>query len=348
MSFLDGLSPISNCLSILIPVSYNLMYHSPLEQHLYHFLKKHHHPERPLVVGFSGGPDSLCLLHLLLKYRAKEPLKIHLAHVDHGWRPESAEEAKLLQQQADLWGIPFYLKVLKPDSLKGNLEAACREERLRFFADIYHSTNSQAVLLGHHADDQAETVLKRVLEGVTLPYLSALQMIKQMSTITLWRPLLNTTKKEIERWLAEQEIVGIQDSTNTDPRFLRGRMRYEILPSLSNQFGKEISRSLCNLGNEALELREYLEEKVKPYQNLCVSGPSGQMYDLSSQGLSSPVEIKYLIRRICEEHDVMPSRQMLEEACALFLKGAANRQVKIGDFTIIIDRQRFIIPKYSS
>ncbi len=119
----------------------------------------------PLLLGLSGGPDSLALYYGLLSCQRKYNISFHIAHIDHGWRLESAQEAEQMRQLAERAGIPFHLKKLKPAELKGNLEMACRIERYRFFAELCQTCSFQGVLVGHQRDDQSETILKKLLEG---------------------------------------------------------------------------------------------------------------------------------------------------------------------------------------
>ena len=135
---------------------------------------------RPVLIGLSGGPDSMALLHLLRECAQKKDLRIGVAHVNHCWRAESSYEAAQLEELVKNLGYSFHLKVLNPSELTGNLEDACRRERLAFFNELTHAYGYQAVILGHHRDDQAETVLKRFLEGASLVNLKGMEEIKRL------------------------------------------------------------------------------------------------------------------------------------------------------------------------
>lgn len=304
------------------------------------FLTTHNNPNRPLLLALSGGPDSLALLHLLLEYQKNvSALHFGVAHVDHGWRKESAQEAKILENMVSKMGLPFHLKTLDFSSLKGNLEAVGREERLKFFKDLCNQCGYKAVLFGHHADDLAETVLKRTLEGAALPHLRGMREVSNLFGITVWRPLLTVNKSQLIEWLEERGLSGFKDSTNEDPRFLRGRFRSNILPFLSKEFGKEICPALCRLSTEATELRDYLDQKIAPYLAQTIKGPFGSLLDLRACFPIPSFEIKHLIRCFCEMHDFALSRESLEKAALLFDEGTANKKIEGGKHSLYIDRK---------
>lgn len=307
---------------------------------IYRFLKERNKGNLPILLGFSGGPDSLALLHLLLQCR---PLKIGLAHVDHGWRQESHEEAEKIGKMAAEFGLPFHLKTLIAPSGKGNLEAQCREERLRFFAAICQAHGYHAVMLAHHADDLAETVLKRTFEGASLTCLEGLRPETVLCGIKIWRPLLPIFKSEIIDWLGKRGLEGFQDSTNSDPDFLRTRLRTDIMPLLSDAFGKEVKKGLCRFGTEAGELKEYLDERISPYLSHVVDGCYGPLLDLSTNCPAAPFEIKHLIRRFCEKGSLFLSRESLVHSVESVVRGSANQVFEAGDRTLYIDRRRLFV-----
>ncbi len=253
---------------------------SHLQQVLCKFLSAHHDGSSPLVLGLSGGPDSTALLYLL-----KKKVNLEVVHVDHGWRLESAQEAEQLRALCKKHNLPFHLKTLIPSELKGNKEDACRSERRAFFEEVRLATGAQATLLGHHADDQAETVLKRILEGAPLIKQSAIRPLRGF----LWRPLLAIPKKKIVQWLEKQKIPYFMDPTNSDPAILRSRMRMEILPKL---FGKEVAAPLARHAEEAALLSDYLDKRIAPLEK--------QFQQTGSVDLSKThsVEIHHLLRKL--------------------------------------------------
>lgn len=314
-----------------------------LEVILHAFLQKHYDPDHPVLLALSGGPDSLTLLYLLLDYREKFPLNLGIAHIDHNWREESGSEAHQLELLARRFNLPFYLKVIYPKNLSGNLEAASRDERLRFYQELCKLHGFQAVLLAHHADDQAETVLKRVLEGANLSYLSGLQEVSKVEDVTLWRPLLSVPKAEIVEWGENRGLAPFIDSTNYDQRFLRGKMRTKIIPELTSSFGKEISGSLCYLASEAQELRRYFSGKLQPYLDSIQQGPLGSLLDLSENCPPSAFEMKYLLREWLQREGFGLSRTQLNDAYRLITEKKANRRLAAAGRILYIDRGRVFL-----
>lgn len=302
----------------------------------------------PLLLAFSGGPDSLALLHLLLEFSQSQPLSLALAHVDHGWREESAKEADQIACMAKSLGLILHQKKLDPQKIKGNLEASCREERLKFFASLCQKHGYQAVLLAHHADDLAETVLKRTLEGVTLPYLTSLRFETTLYGMKVWRPLLSLSKRQILDWLHKKGLKGFDDQTNQNTKFLRAKFRQNILPYLSEMFGKEINSGLCQIAEEAGELRDYLDDRIQRYLDSLVQGQSGYFLDLSHDFPKDLFELKYLIRQFCKHSAVVLSRESVIKTAEFILQKSANKTFVLGKGELAqilyIDRGRLFIP----
>lgn len=318
---------------------------SQLEKELYQFLDKHCVLDQPLLLALSGGPDSLAMLHLLLKYKKKCSLKLAIAHVDHGWRSESAEEAMQLETFAKENNIPFHLKTLNPQNLQGNLEAASRQERILFFKELCQHYQYQAVLLAHHANDQAETVLKKVFEAPGLLSLAALREINAIQGVNFWRPWLKISKDQILNWLKQQQITFFEDRTNGDTRFLRGKFRVDMFPKLENNFGKKVVPSLCRLATDAQELKAYLDHRLQDnFLKIC-KGKIGSFLDLSEECPTHSFEMKYLIRKFCEQEGFSLTHELLEKAIVLTLSGKADRQIEIGPHKVYIDRRRLFALK---
>lgn len=316
-----------------------------MESQLTSFMQRYHNPQKALLLGLSGGPDSLALLHLLCDYSRRNPLRLHVAHVDHGWRVESADEALALERLVTELGLFFHRVKLSDDDRKGNLEASGRYARMRFFTELCERHDCQAVMLGHQADDVAETTLKRLLEGVTLPHLNGLQPVVQMDGLRIWRPLLEVPKADILTWLEARGVHSFEDCTNQDPRFLRGKMRTRILPGLAKQFGKEVHHGLIRIADEASALRGYLDERVAPYLAGLQQGPMGLCLDINKEGSMPSYELRYLVRKVVERAGFFLSREALEQVASELEEENANKRVVMGEQELVIDRRRLFIPR---
>lgn len=282
-----------------------------LEKVLKNFLNLYFDESRPVLLALSGGPDSICLFHLLKALN----VQFEVAHVDHGWRTESAEESKHLEELSRKANIPFHSKRLDPNLLNGNLEQACRLERLSFFSQICQERNCQSVILGHHADDQSESVIKKIIEGSNLAYLNGMNDVSKYEGLILWRPFITEKKTNILKWLKDKRINYFLDKTNEDPRFLRARLRTTLFPLLEKTFGKEIKNSLCRLGNESNELKKYLEVQLKPYIENIQTGLLGSYLDFSKNCPEFDLELKFLIRKVFEKQGVSLSYHLINQAC---------------------------------
>ena len=290
------------------------------------FLKSHWDGHSPLLLGYSGGPDSKALLYALLESGCRT---LHLAHVDHGWRPESAKEALELEEEAKSLGIPFHtIRLNLPPNI--NKEAASREARLAFFRSLFETIPFQALILAHQAGDVAETALKRILEGAHLPFLGGMEPVGRIADMFIWRPFYSTKKEEILSFLQHKHLKPLIDPTNSDPAYLRARMRMEILPFLARAFGKEISENLHLLSSRAAELKAYLEKKIEVHEPK--RGPWGLF---SSVSHLERLEARYLLQKWADLEKIRLPRTLLEAALDAVSSNLPNRRISS---RILIDR----------
>lgn len=314
---------------------------SNLEIALRNFLKQHHNPSISILLGLSGGPDSLCLFYLLKKLG----ITFEVAHVDHGWRNESAEEALALSLICQKYAIPFHLRRLEPSLLKGNLEESCRLERLDFFRSLCKKHGFQAIVTGHHADDLAETVLKRFFEGASLSNLSGMSFVSEYNGLSIWRPFLNCRKTEIQDWIESQGVKAFFDTTNIDEKYLRSRCRSSIFPLLSQKFGKEIFPNLARISKESHNLHAYLNRKIAPFQSSIHESDLGLLLDLSENIPTEVIEIQHLLRQVFLRMSIKYSHACIEKVAEQLLSSVANKRFEISNRVLFIDRGCLFIPK---
>lgn len=198
-----------------------------------------------LVVGVSGGADSVALIHGLHRLRSEWRLRLHVAHLDHGLRPESGDDAEFVANLARSLELPATIERLDPDHFegKGNLESAARMARYRFLNRVARKHGRSArlhVAVGHTANDQVETLLMHLIRGSGLNGLGAMsyttnlgQIIGTKSKTILLRPLLDVTRTEVEQFLSKNRLHWREDASNRDLRLTRNRIRHEILPAMA-------------------------------------------------------------------------------------------------------------------
>ncbi len=190
-----------------------------------------------LVIGVSGGADSLTLLHLLHRLRAEFQLALHVATFDHRLRgAESAADAEFVRAIAEKWDIPVTVGGGDVAALAAaqhiGIEAAARSARYAFLRDVARTVGAAQIAVGHNRDDQAETVLMHVLRGTGLAGLRGILPLSDLEDRQVIRPLLATPRAAIDAYAAEYDLHPRTDATNADTHYLRNRLRHDVLPSL--------------------------------------------------------------------------------------------------------------------
>jgi tRNA(Ile)-lysidine synthase len=185
-----------------------------------------------VVVAVSGGADSVCLLDMLHTLRGELNIDLGAAHFDHGLRPgEDEAETRFVRSLAESWGVPFETGKAPSgvSKARGSLEENLREARYRFLEGVMERCSANRIALGHHLNDQAETVLMRLLRGSGPSGLAGIPPQRGRRFI---RPLIEVTRADIESYLLGRDIRYMTDPTNFEPRHLRNRIRLELIPVL--------------------------------------------------------------------------------------------------------------------
>lgn len=226
--------------------------------------------ETHMVVGVSGGADSLALMHILHALAQPLNLRLHVATLDHGLRGDAgAADAQFVVETAQAWGLSVTLGHADLDPYAPGVEARARTARYKFLADVARTVGVKFVVLAHHADDQAETVLMRLLRGTGTAGLAGMRLTSPMPhapDLTLLRPLLNVTRAEIEAYNTQHDLQPRQDATNDDTRYLRNRIRLETLPQL-RRLNPQITQALNRVAQIAAEDDDYIEGNLSYFAN---------------------------------------------------------------------------------
>lgn len=193
------------------------------------------------IVGVSGGADSLCLLDVLFLLSQKHTFTLHVAHVNYHLRKTASDrDEALVRQIAETYHLPCSVLSHKQTS-KNASEEELRDIRYAFFEQLRQKTGSQYSVVAHNQDDQAETLLLRLLRGAGLSGLSAMRAKNN----TLIRPLIETSRADILSYLKTRGISYRVDASNTDPSFLRNRIRHTLIPLLEKNFQPQIRKLLA-------------------------------------------------------------------------------------------------------
>lgn len=217
-----------------------------------------------VIVAVSGGADSLSLLHLFLRLKSEYSLKIFVAHVDHMTRGGgSTEDAKFVGGLCKEWGIPLYIKEadMEQYAILNSLseEEAGREIRYKFFYDLKQKLDADRIAIAHNKNDQAETVIMRMLRGTGIKGLAGIEPVRQPGII---RPLIDVDRDEIEKYCSENGLNYRRDYTNYQRLYTRNKIRLELMPYIEKEFNPNIVDTLARLSQTLREEDQYIEQQT--------------------------------------------------------------------------------------
>ncbi len=256
-----------------------------------------------LIVGVSGGPDSVALLHALVGLQHELGLKLCVAHFNHCLRKTALRDQKFVQQLAENLSLPCRVEVWKRRNERGSLEELARLERIEFFRSLAAETKAAAIILGHTRDDLAETVLMRILRGTGLQGMRGILLERHVQGVCLFRPLLDVSKKEILVHLKKRRIPFCLDETNRQKKFLRNKIRMELLPLIERQYNKNIKELLCHLADNAAVDYAYLEGQARlSFRRIAKCSKDGRNVRFGLQVLARrPLALRRMLIRIAVE-----------------------------------------------
>ena len=271
-----------------------------LTRHLQRILSKQAPPGAHILLAVSGGPDSVALLLGLREVREACELTLSAAHLNHHLRgQESDEDADWVAELCRRLGLPLVVgdkDVARIAKSRGRgLEETARRERYRFLEEIASQRGCTHIAVAHTADDQVETILHHILRGTGIAGLRGMPSRRLLaSEIELIRPLLEISREDVEKYLAEQGQQTRHDSSNTDPAFTRNRIRRLLLPLLRREFNLQAEDALLRLGKQATEIQELLEILARRLLQRAVRDRAGSICRLSCRELAT--EPRHLIR----------------------------------------------------
>lgn len=214
-----------------------------------------------VVVAVSGGPDSLALLHLLARLRPSTGIRLVAAHLDHGFRPGGAAEAAFVRARAQGWKVPFVggrVDVPRLVARARGPQDAARQARYAFLARVADEASAELIAVGHTADDQAETVLMHLLRGTGPAGLAGMAPVAGRVV----RPMLEAWRAQVEDYCRHHALEPLRDPSNADPKYLRNRIRAELLPVLES-YNPRIRERLVAMARTLADERDLMEDLAK-------------------------------------------------------------------------------------
>lgn len=222
-------------------------------------------PGGTVLVGVSGGADSMCLLDLFCRLRHSLGIHVVCAHVNHHLRRSSDGDERFVQKFSKQSGVPFISVSLKLKKSKGksSIEETAREARLKALVRLAQRSHADSIALAHQQDDAAETVLMRVLRGTGLQGLQGILPRRKIYDFPFIRPLLDLSRKDIEAYLRSRHLTYRTDPTNRQLHFFRNRIRLELLPLLERRYQSNCKTVLANLAQTAALDYDYLRKEAQ-------------------------------------------------------------------------------------
>jgi tRNA(Ile)-lysidine synthase len=315
-----------------------------------------------ILVAFSGGPDSMFLTEALLSISQtyKYGWNIVLAHLNHGITRHADENERFCRLMAeDRFNLPIVVRNVsipelhKSGRFKGmSIESLARRERYRLFNDVCNERHITKLATGHQLDDQAETVLMRMISGSWLTGIGGIPVrrpLSRSSRAEVVRPLLRIARDQIDEWVLKEKVPVFNDPSNTDTGYTRNRVRHELMPLLIKEFNPSARRHLAALGQQAGELEQELStlaaafldkprergsETVMqvPIEKLRAQGPLAQRYILRAALVAAGIPIREVThRRVERVRDLLGS-----ERRGLVVKLSDGASVLLDDTNVVI------------
>jgi tRNA(Ile)-lysidine synthetase-like protein len=325
-----------------------------------------------IVAAVSGGPDSLCLAHVLWRLMHAGGPGVHIAHLDHGFRgAQSADEARFVAATADQWGIPATVAYRDVPALaqarRQNAQAAARAIRYAFLQDVARDTQADAVAVAHHANDQAETVLLHLLHGAGPAGLRGMRLVVPWAEWSqqadadddaashrpsLIRPLLDSTRAEIEHYCAEHNLCPREDPSNASPSYTRSRIRSDLLPALSS-YNQQIVAALSRTARVCADDYAYIQTQLDRLWPDLVAERHGAISFQTEAWAPLPASLqRYALRRaawqLTEADDL--SYEHIEAGRAASTQGAGHQQTLANGLLLRTEHGRFLLihePEYA-
>ncbi len=266
-------------------------------------------PGARVAAACSGGPDSVALLCLLKDLRRKWRLKLSVLHFNHGLRAAAAADARFVAKLARRAGIPFISEkgTVRTRTANGNKspEEAAREARYEFFDKAAQKHKLTQIAVAHTRDDQAETTLMRILQGTGLRGLSGIRRVIKRGKIQFIRPLLDFSKQDLLEYLKANKLAFRNDRSNLSSKFVRNRIRHELMPLLARRFNPRVVEALARLPEIAAAENELiLDLEQKAWKQVLAKSKAGELALRRGRFAKQPAPLQFrLLNRALQQID---------------------------------------------
>lgn len=298
-----------------------------------------------IVVGVSGGPDSTCLLSVLTKLESKYDFKLHIAHVNYNLRGKESEQDEIfVRKLAEKHGIEITVLSVKKTPNKGNLENNLREIRYAFFEKLRAELKFDLIAVAHNQDEQAETVLMRILRGSGLSGLGAMKA-KNGNII---RPFLQVSKAEILEYLKENKLEFRTDESNFDVKFTRNNIRHNLLPYLEKNYNPAIKKTLSFWAQNVAEDYNFINESAQNFFSQAYNNKSAHFDEQNFLRLHPSIQrqvLRNIFQKISVNSNDAESRQIEEMLKIIKSKKNKSQKALIGGLNIIKKGDKIEISK---
>lgn len=234
-----------------------------------------------IVLGVSGGPDSISMLNILNEIKHEQSIKfeIYVAHVNHLIRKEAIDDEKYVEDYCNKKDIECYIKRIDVEQIANNkkigTEEAGRNARYDFFEEILQKTGSNKIAIAHNKNDKIETIIMHLLRGSGLSGLKGIEPIRDNKYI---RPLIECERQEIEQYCEENELNPRIDKTNFENEYTRNKIRNIVIPYIKQEFNPNILQTLSRLSDVATEESDYVDKQTqKIYQQILMERTNKQI-----------------------------------------------------------------------
>ena len=298
-----------------------------------------------IIVGVSGGADSVCLLFLLKNLRPKWQLSLEVVHIEHGIRgKESLEDADFVEKLCREWEVPFYLFrrdiPLLSKEWRCSQEEAGRRARYEAFEEVRVKTGADKIAVAHNQDDQAETILFHLARGSALRGLCGIFPVRDH----IIRPLLCLKRTEIEEILINAGLSWRTDATNQEEIYTRNKIRLQILPLIKEELNNKADIHIARVGEKLLEAELFLREEARKRSEMLIGNKEGRLWLSREELLKEPAVMQdYILAECLGRVQDLDSTHF--ERLKRLLKSQSGRRMNIGEVQVRVEGEFLVFTK---